>query len=95
MLKGVNDSLEDAANLCKLVANLPCKLNLIHFNAHEGTTFQASDEATVLQFQAFLKAKGMTVTVRESRGDEAMMACGQLGLFITLLIPQHSHNPHR
>ena len=79
MLKGVNDSLQDAKELLRLTAGVPCKVNLIHFNTHEGTEFEASDEDTMLAFQDFLVKKGMTVTIRKSRGDDEMMACGQLG----------------
>mmetsp|Transcript_9049 Transcript_9049/g.23802 ORF Transcript_9049/g.23802 Transcript_9049/m.23802 type:complete len:500 (-) Transcript_9049:53-1552(-) len=79
MLKDINDSLEDARNILRITAKVPCKLNLIRFNTHEGAAFQGSDDETILKFQNFLKSKGMQVTLRESRGDEAMMACGQLG----------------
>eukprot|EP00177_Eucheuma_denticulatum_P008337 GFKZ01015168.1.p1 GENE.GFKZ01015168.1~~GFKZ01015168.1.p1 ORF type:complete len:489 (-),score=57.77 GFKZ01015168.1:864-2330(-) len=79
MLKGVNDSLMDAKELLRLTAGVPCKINLIHFNTHEGSEFEASDEETMLAFQDYLVRKGMTVTIRKSRGDEKMMACGQLG----------------
>lgn len=79
MLKGVNDSLMDAKELLRLTSGVPCKINLIQFNSHEGTEFEASDRETMLAFQDFLVKKGMTVTIRRSRGDDMMMACGQLG----------------
>lgn len=79
MLKGVNDSLVDAKELLRLTAGVPCKINLIHFNSHEGTEFEASGDDTMLAFQDYLVKKGMTVTIRKSRGDDKMMACGQLG----------------
>lgn len=79
MLRGVNDSLQDAKELLRITAGVPCKLNLIHFNTHEGTEFEPSDDETMYAFQDYLVRKGMTVTVRKSRGDDKMMACGQLG----------------
>lgn len=79
MLKGVNDSLVDAKELLRLTSGVPCKINLIQFNPHEGTEFEGSDRDTMLAFQDFLVKKGMTVTIRHSRGDDMMMACGQLG----------------
>eukprot|EP00173_Palmaria_palmata_P005107 Plantae.Rhodophyta-Palmaria_palmata.ctg8303.p1 GENE.Plantae.Rhodophyta-Palmaria_palmata.ctg8303~~Plantae.Rhodophyta-Palmaria_palmata.ctg8303.p1 ORF type:complete len:250 (-),score=42.34 Plantae.Rhodophyta-Palmaria_palmata.ctg8303:454-1149(-) len=79
MLKGVNDSLQDAKELLRLVAGVPCKLNLIQFNAHDGTSFTGSSKETMLGFQDYLVKKGMTVTIRASRGEDKMMACGQLG----------------
>eukprot|EP00168_Porphyra_purpurea_P003082 TRINITY_DN136_c0_g1_i1.p1 TRINITY_DN136_c0_g1~~TRINITY_DN136_c0_g1_i1.p1 ORF type:complete len:427 (+),score=161.56 TRINITY_DN136_c0_g1_i1:68-1348(+) len=79
MLRGVNDSLDDARRILRLTAGVPCKLNLIHFNVHAGSEFTPSPRATMLAFQDFLVRKGMTVTIRESRGDDEMAACGQLG----------------
>lgn len=79
MLKGVNDSLQDARELLRLVSGVPCKINLIQFNTHDGSTFEASSPVTMLAFQDFLVKKGLTVTIRASRGEDKMMACGQLG----------------
>lgn len=88
MLKGVNDSLIDAKELLRLTAGVPCKINLIHFNSHEGTLFEASDDNTMLAFQDFLVKKGLTVTIRRSRGDDKMMACGQLGKLGSVTAPR-------
>ncbi|KAK9902027.1 hypothetical protein WJX75_001626 [Coccomyxa subellipsoidea] len=79
MLRGVNDSLEDAERLVKLTAAIECKVNLILFNPHAGTPFVASSKEQVLAFQAVLKTAGVVCTVRDSRGDDEMAACGQLG----------------
>ncbi|KAK1858792.1 hypothetical protein I4F81_001392 [Pyropia yezoensis] len=79
MLRGVNDSLDDARRILRLTAGVPCKVNLIHFNVHDGSEFAPSDRVTMRTFQDFLVRKGMTVTIRESRGDDEMAACGQLG----------------
>eukprot|EP00178_Gracilaria_changii_P016671 TRINITY_DN47993_c0_g1_i1.p1 TRINITY_DN47993_c0_g1~~TRINITY_DN47993_c0_g1_i1.p1 ORF type:complete len:492 (-),score=53.21 TRINITY_DN47993_c0_g1_i1:806-2281(-) len=88
MLKGVNDSLQDAKELLRLTAGVPCKVNLIQFNTHEGTEFEASDEQTMLAFQEYLSGKGLTVTIRRSRGDDKMMACGQLGKLGSVQAPR-------
>lgn len=93
MLKGVNDSLLDAKELLRLTAGVPCKINLIHFNTHEGSEFEASDEETMLAFQDYLVRKGMTVTIRKSRGDDKMMACGQLGKLGTIQAPRMAVPP--
>jgi len=79
MLRGVNDTLEDANRLLKITAGVPCKVNLIPFNAHEGSEFSPSDRDDVMRFRDLLVKKGMVCTVRESRGDDRMAACGQLG----------------
>ena len=79
MLEGVNDSLDDARRILRLTAKIPCKINLIPFNPHPGTTFRSSAPETIEAFRAFLRAKHVNVTVRETRGDDRMAACGQLG----------------
>ncbi len=79
MLDGVNDSLDDAKRILRLVSNIPCKINLIPFNPHPGTEFRSSPPERVEAFGAFLRSKHMNVTVRTTRGDDRMAACGQLG----------------
>jgi len=79
MLKDVNDSVENAKQLLQITSGIPCKVNLIHFNPHPGTIFEPSSNATIYAFQDYLVKKGMTVTVRSSRGGDQMAACGQLG----------------
>ena len=51
MLRGVNDTLEDAHRLVALLDPIQCKINLIAFNAHEGTRFQPSPPEQVLSFR--------------------------------------------
>lgn len=79
MLNNVNDSMEDAARIVSLTEGIPCKINLIPFNPHEGTEFQSSPMEHIREFQKYLVSRNMSVTVRETRGDDGMAACGQLG----------------
>lgn len=79
MLSGINDSMDDARRIVELTQDLPCMINLIPFNAHEGTEFVSSSMTHIRKFREFLVSKGMSVTVRETRGDDGMAACGQLG----------------
>lgn len=80
MLAGVNDSMDDARRILQLTAHVPCKVNLIEFNAHAGSEFRPSSPARMEQFREYLKTRGgMVVTIRRSRGDDEMAACGQLG----------------
>lgn len=79
MLKGVNDSLEDAHRLLAWTKNIYCMINLIVFNPHEGTPFQKCPEDVVAQFRSVLVRGGKICTVRASKGDDEMAACGQLG----------------
>jgi 23S rRNA (adenine2503-C2)-methyltransferase len=78
MLAGINDSLEDAARVHKLTRGLQCKINLIPFNPHPGSEFKRSDDKTVKEFQHYLVSRGVTATVRVSRGQDILAACGQL-----------------
>jgi 23S rRNA (adenine2503-C2)-methyltransferase len=79
MLKDVNDSLDDARRIVRLVDRVPCKVNLIPFNPHDGTEFQTSPRERVEAFRTFLASKHIHATIRETRGDDRMAACGQLG----------------
>jgi 23S rRNA (adenine2503-C2)-methyltransferase len=79
MLGGVNDSMDDARRIVRLVSRIPCKINLIPFNPHPGTEFVPSSPARVREFADFLFSKKLNVTVRTTRGDDRMAACGQLG----------------
>ncbi|XP_078439416.1 radical SAM superfamily protein [Wolffia australiana] len=79
MLQGINDSLEDAKKLAELVRGIPCKVNLIKFNPHQGSVFKASTEEQMIKFRNVLAAEGCVVLLRFSKGDDQMAACGQLG----------------
>jgi len=78
MLKNVNDQPEHAKQLAKLLQQVPSKVNLIPFNPFLGTSYQRSDEHTILQFQELLMASGIVTTIRKTRGDDIDAACGQL-----------------
>jgi 23S rRNA (adenine2503-C2)-methyltransferase len=78
MLRGVNDSIDDAKRLVKLLAPLRAKVNLIFFNAFEGSGFATSSRDAVEDFQAILRKGNLTATIRESRGLDIAAACGQL-----------------
>lgn len=78
MLKGVNDAPADARALARLVAGLPCKFNLIPFNAWPGAPFESSSDETMSRFASILNDAGYTAPVRTPRGRDIMAACGQL-----------------
>jgi 23S rRNA (adenine2503-C2)-methyltransferase len=79
LLGGVNDSLDDAKRLLRLIAHIPCKVNLIPFNSHAGSEFRPSPLPQMEAFRQYLHERGVLVTLRRSRGDDKMAACGQLG----------------
>ncbi|MEO5970503.1 MAG: 23S rRNA (adenine(2503)-C(2))-methyltransferase RlmN [Bdellovibrionia bacterium] len=78
LLKGHNDTLEDAARLIQLTRGIPSKINLIPFNEHSGSEFKRPTDDTVRAFQKYLLDRKVTATVRISRGRDISAACGQL-----------------
>lgn len=80
MLAGVNDSLEDADRLVRLLHGIRSKVNLIPFNPFPGAGFACSPREVILRFQARLLAHNVHATIRESRGRDIQAACGQLAL---------------
>jgi len=78
MMGGVNDSLEDAKRLLRLVSDIPNKVNLIPFNEHEGCDFKAPTQAAIDAFHKYLIDRHVTVITRDSRGGDISAACGQL-----------------
>ena len=78
MLRGVNDSIDDAKRLVKLLSPVRGKVNLIFFNAFDASGFATSSRAAVEAFQAILRKGNLTATIRESRGLDIAAACGQL-----------------
>jgi 23S rRNA (adenine2503-C2)-methyltransferase len=80
LMRGVNDSLADARRLPGLLHGIPSKLNLIPMNPHPDAPYEAPSAEGVDRFMRELASRGMTVTVRRSRGDDIQAACGQLAL---------------
>jgi 23S rRNA (adenine2503-C2)-methyltransferase len=78
LLKDVNDSVEDAQRLVKLLRPIKSKINLIPFNSHEGCQYQRPDESAILRFQEILIDQNYTVMIRQSKGQDISAACGQL-----------------
>jgi len=84
LLGGFNDSLEDAARLTDWIRGIPCKINLIPFNEHEGSVYRQPSEQRVTAFQKYLVDHGLTALIRVSRGAEILAACGQLRSLLKL-----------
>ena len=79
LIRGVNDSLDDARRLVKLLHGLRAKVNLIPMNEHPGSAYRRSEAPQIEAFAGTLAAARLPVTVRRSRGDDIFAACGQLG----------------
>jgi 23S rRNA (adenine2503-C2)-methyltransferase len=80
MLKGKNDSDEDARELIRLIRKykLPAKVNLIPFNPWPGAAYECSDPERIKRFSEIVFEAGISAPVRTPRGRDIDAACGQL-----------------
>src|SRR6185437_869582 len=78
MLKGVNDSPEEARALVRLLEGIPAKVNLIPFNPWPGAPYDCSDPQAIARFADIVNDAGYASPVRTPRGRDIMAACGQL-----------------
>lgn len=78
MLKGVNDTKEDAINLCELLKGMNCYVNLIPYNETNNIEFKRSKKDTILEFYDIIKKRNIGVTIRREFGSKISAACGQL-----------------
>ncbi len=78
MLKGVNDSDEDARRLVALIKGIPAKINLIPFNEWPGAPYERSSNNRIRAFADIIYKAGYASPIRTPRGEDIMAACGQL-----------------
>lgn len=78
LIAGVNDGIEQAKALARLLGALRCKINLIPFNPFPGSEYRAPAQETVRAFQTYLLNEGYATMLRSTRGDDIAAACGQL-----------------
>ncbi|MDE5635875.1 MAG: 23S rRNA (adenine(2503)-C(2))-methyltransferase RlmN, partial [Muribaculaceae bacterium] len=78
MWRGVNDDLRHADAVARLLRGLDCRLNLIRFHSIPDSPLQSSSTATMEAFRDRLNDKGFIATIRASRGEDIMAACGML-----------------
>ncbi len=78
MLDKVNDTVEDARALVRLLKSRPAKVNLIPFNSFPDSEFRCSTPGTIDMFWQTLRSAGIVATIRRPRGDDIAAACGQL-----------------
>ena len=78
MLKDVNDSVECAIELSKLLKGINCYVNMIPYNETSHIDFKKSDKETIMKFYDTLKKNNVNVTVRKEFGSKVSAACGQL-----------------
>jgi len=80
LIKGINDSLDDAKRLADLLAHVKCKINLICYNESPYAEFKSPDRKSVDEFHAYLIQRHLTAIIRDSRGGDIGGGCGQLGI---------------
>ncbi len=78
LLAGVNDSLDDAAKLARLLRGIKCKVNVIPWNPHPEAPYQRPSREAIDTFQNECKRLGLPTYLRTPRGDDIDAACGQL-----------------
>jgi len=78
MLRGINDSKKCANQLVKLMSQFPCKVNLIEFNPWPGVQYLPTERSEMEIFGKIIQDAGYVATIRRSRGQDILGACGQL-----------------
>ncbi|MGN0015650.1 MAG: 23S rRNA (adenine(2503)-C(2))-methyltransferase RlmN [Candidatus Gastranaerophilaceae bacterium] len=78
LIRGINDSIKDAKNLCELISQLKCNVNLIVYNENEYCKYKKPLKEDILKFKCIVEASGKKVTIRLERGADIDAACGQL-----------------
>lgn len=78
MFKGVNDTKRHVNELARLLNKVKCRINLIRFHPIPDTPLLGSDDETIFEFKDALNKKGITTTIRASRGQDIYAACGLL-----------------
>ena len=73
-----NTTLRHAKELLRLLKGLNCRINLIRFHEGVDRDFPASNEQQMAFFRDYLTEHGLTTTIRRSRGEDILAACGQL-----------------
>ncbi|MCP3874077.1 MAG: 23S rRNA (adenine(2503)-C(2))-methyltransferase RlmN [Desulfobacteraceae bacterium] len=78
LIKGVNDTKQDAFKLVKLLKPIKSKVNLIPFNEHDKSIFKCPSKKEISDFLQILLDRNLTAMTRKSKGDDILAACGQL-----------------
>ena len=78
LLADINDSVEHASQLARLLRGIKCKVNVIPFNPHPEAPYKRPSRAVIDAFQNECKARGLPTYLRTPRGDDIDAACGQL-----------------
>ena len=78
VMSGLNDSPRHIRELCRLLNGIRCRINLIRFHKIPDSPYFSPDDAAMAAFRDALNSKGLTTTIRASRGEDIQAACGLL-----------------
>lgn len=78
LFDGVNDSMRHAVELVKILKGIDCRVNLIRFHAIPEVDLRSSGVEKMVFFRDYLTNNGVTATIRRSRGEDILAACGML-----------------
>lgn len=78
VFKDINHSARHVKELARILNGIRCRINLLYFHPIPNTPLDAPSEKVIQQFKAALEAKGLTTTIRKSRGQDIYAACGML-----------------
>jgi len=79
MIKDMNDSMQHARQLVKLLRSIKCNVNLIEYNPHPACKYKGSSREKMSRFAAMIEEAGIETTIRFKKGVGILAACGQLG----------------
>lgn len=75
---GINDDAEHARGVIRLLSGIPCRVNLIRYHRIPGVDLPDTQMENAIRFRNYLSSKGITCTIRASRGEDILAACGML-----------------
>ncbi|MBR1770214.1 MAG: 23S rRNA (adenine(2503)-C(2))-methyltransferase RlmN [Bacteroidales bacterium] len=88
VFEGLNNKSEHVNELAKLLNGLPCRINLIPFNTLPGTRYCGASDGSMQSFKDKLNKKGLLTTIRASKGQDIMAACGLLSAKERNIVPK-------
>jgi len=75
---GLNDDRKHAIDLAHLLSGIPCRVNLIKYHQIPGVNLPETKEEKMIPFRDYLSSRGIISTIRTSRGEDILAACGML-----------------
>ena len=87
VFKNLNDDYRHIFSLVSNLSDIECRINLIRFHTIPNTIFQQADDKDMIKIRDILTSKGLIATIRASRGEDILAACGLLSTKKLLSLP--------